>query len=52
MESRVEYKHLLVLIRRFFEQPGELAAVLEWPGTQESREAARRALDPRRLQKS
>lgn len=49
MGTRVEYKHLSVLIRNFFAYP-EIPPfdTFIWPGTQESREELRRALNPRR----
>lgn len=45
---RVEYKHLVVAIRNFFSWPDGLPDhQFAWPGTQETREEVRRALDPR-----
>lgn len=46
---RVEYKHLLVAVRNYFDRPEALpAASFVWPGTQESREELRRAFSRRR----
>ncbi len=47
-DTRVEYKHMAVLIRRFFDQPHGLPRpAFDWPGSQDNREGLRRALDPR-----
>ena len=47
--TRVEYKHLTVVVRNFFANPEALPAqTLDWPGSVESREELRRILNPRR----
>ena len=47
--TRVEYKHLVTMIRNFFANPEALPEQsFHWPGTQESREGLRRILNPRR----
>ncbi|GAC1427748.1 MAG: hypothetical protein NVSMB65_00670 [Chloroflexota bacterium] len=47
-DTRVEYKHLAVLVRRYFDAPAALLdATFIWPGSPETRETVRRALDPR-----
>jgi hypothetical protein len=52
-QTRVEYKHLITLVERFLDDPTGLPVPsITWPGTQESREALRRALDPRQLKRS
>ncbi len=48
-EDRMLLKHLAICIRRFFSHPESLPEPsLRWPGTGESRQALRAALDPRR----
>jgi len=45
---RVEYKHLVATIRKYFARPEALpAARFSWPGTQESREELRRLFSHR-----
>jgi len=45
---RVEYKHLVATIRKYFARSDALpAARFSWPGTQESREELRRLLSHR-----
>ena len=47
--TRVEYKHLVTMVRHFFASPEALPEQsFHWPGTQESREGLRRILNPRR----
>ncbi len=47
--TRVEYKHLVVMIENFFAKPDNLPSQsFQWPGTQEHREELRRTLSPRR----
>ncbi len=47
--TRVEYKHLVVVIQNFFSRPDNAPSKsFHWPGTQENREELRRALSPRR----
>jgi hypothetical protein len=51
--ERVEYKHLTMLVQRAFDTPSALpGAAFNWPGTPESRDALRRALDPRQQKRS
>jgi hypothetical protein len=48
-EDRMLLKHLAICIRRFFSHPQALPEPsMRWPGTPESRQALRMALDPRR----
>ena len=48
-ENRMLLKHLAISARRYFSSPGALPeAAISWPGTSESRQALRVALDPRR----
>jgi hypothetical protein len=48
-ENRMLLKHLAICIRRYFSSPGALPeAAIPWPGTSQSRQALRAALDPRR----
>jgi len=47
--TRVEYKHLVTMVRNFFANPEALPdQSFPWPGTHESREELRRILNPRR----
>ncbi len=50
--TRVEYKHLVVVVRNFFARPDTLPSwSFHWPGTQESREELRHTVNPRRRQR-
>ena len=47
--ARVEYKHLTVMVRNFFDQPETLPShTFHWPGSAENREELRRVLSRRR----
>lgn len=47
--ERVSYKHLTMLIPRYFADPQALTTnSFAWPGDQAARESVRRQLDPRR----